>query len=63
MAQKQRTWKCDCEGCGGTHTEEKFGDGAPGWGQVLGILKDEQPPYLCPGCLDKIKDRLMRGDL
>lgn len=63
MAQEPRRWKCDCEGCASAYTEEKFGDGAPGWGRVLGVMKDDQEPYLCPGCLQRVQHRLMKGDI
>jgi hypothetical protein len=42
-----RTVKCGV--CGKTHTEPKPGDGWAGWGQLFGIvLNNDENPYLCP---------------
>lgn len=53
-----------CDVCGEVFTEEKFGAGAPGWGQLMGIILDgNDNPTLCSNHLATIADQLdkMKG--
>lgn len=55
-----------CDVCEDEYQEKNFGDGAPGWGQLMGIIFDgAQNPTLCPAhlailaeSLDKIKQKI-----
>jgi len=59
-----------CAVCGASHTEEKEGDGFPGWGELRGVALDgEANPTLCPHHLseatdfiDSMKQRIMRAN-
>lgn len=51
-----RTWKCDFEECGQSYTEPKMGEGAPGWGGLVGVLLDGHEVKLCPEHLKKVCD-------
>jgi hypothetical protein len=45
----------NCDVCGKIFTEEKHGEGFPGWGQFMGISLDGiDNPYLCPEHLAKV---------
>lgn len=44
-----------CGICTEQYTEEKEGDGFPGWGQISGIiLNGDTNPYLCPKHLKNV---------
>lgn len=61
-----QTIECDVEGCESTYTEPNENAGFPGWGHVKGIMEEKdgyirETAYLCPGCLNKIKNILNGG--
>ena len=55
-----------CDVCEDSYQEESYGDGAPSWGQLMGIKLDGiQNPTLCPAhlailaeSLDKMKQKV-----
>ncbi len=46
---KLQNFECDIPGCLCEEREKAFGDGAVGWGQILGVaLNSVDNPTLCP---------------
>ena len=61
-----RTIYCDVSNCEETFTEEKFNQGFPDWGHIIGLMNEETGEtraHVCPYHLQKIKGILNDGKL
>jgi len=56
-----KTIYCDVNKCGAKFTEEKFNQGFPGWGHIVGLINEdtgEPKAHVCPKHLKMIKELL-----
>ena len=61
MSQECRILTCDMQGCGARSQEIAYEKGFPGWGGLVGILKDKERVILCPQCLKLVCGFLDKG--